>query len=298
MPVNPGLVPSFRFPNNISDQEVHPEVRKAIKSAFQAFTDIYSAIPQLKSQIDANTASVAANSKAISVRSNVSSTSSTMSGAASGLGGVTNRTSVTSYPTSGSDNGTLLVLDDASAIAVTLNSGVSTPYLLFAINSGAGTATFTPSTGTVNGSANLPLTTGEGAIFFFDGTNWEAITCAVGGGGGGYSLGGAVTTANVALGAGAGSGATITAVVGLDGSHQVTITTGSSPILNGIVYTLTFSASRGHNVFPIGQCCVVSVGHTHIDLISPGGLPTSYAGYAKDVALDAGTSYSWNVSAP
>lgn len=55
MAVNPALVPSFRFPNNISDSEVHPEVRKAIKSTFQALTDIYSAIPKLKAQIDAKT---------------------------------------------------------------------------------------------------------------------------------------------------------------------------------------------------------------------------------------------------
>lgn len=60
MPVNPALVPSFRFPNNISDQEVHPEVRKAIKSTFQALTDIYSAIPKLKAQIDAKTTSSSA----------------------------------------------------------------------------------------------------------------------------------------------------------------------------------------------------------------------------------------------
>lgn len=53
MSTNPALIPSFRFPNNISDSEVHPEVRKAIKSTFQALTDIYSAIPKLKAQIDA-----------------------------------------------------------------------------------------------------------------------------------------------------------------------------------------------------------------------------------------------------
>lgn len=58
MSVNPNLVPSFRFPNNISDSEVHPEVRKAIKSTFQALTDIYSAIPKLKAQIDAKTTTV------------------------------------------------------------------------------------------------------------------------------------------------------------------------------------------------------------------------------------------------
>lgn len=58
MSVNPTLVPSFRFPNNISDSEVHPEVRKAIKSTFQALTDIYSAIPKLKAQIDAKTTTV------------------------------------------------------------------------------------------------------------------------------------------------------------------------------------------------------------------------------------------------
>lgn len=63
MSVNPSLVPSFRFPNNISDSEVHPEVRKAIKSTFQALTDIYSAIPQLKAQIDAKTVSTTTTSQ-------------------------------------------------------------------------------------------------------------------------------------------------------------------------------------------------------------------------------------------
>jgi hypothetical protein len=43
-------------------------------------------------------------------------------------------------------------------------------------NLGAGTATLTPSSGTINGSSNITLTTGNGAILFFDGTNWKAIT--------------------------------------------------------------------------------------------------------------------------
>jgi hypothetical protein len=43
-------------------------------------------------------------------------------------------------------------------------------------NTGAGTATFTPSSGTINGLANLALTNGQGAWLFFDGTNWQAVT--------------------------------------------------------------------------------------------------------------------------
>lgn len=91
-----------------------------------------------------------------------------------GLGGVNNQTGNTSYVTAVSDNGVTLILDDASPVAVTLNSGVSSPWMIFATNLGVGLVTLTPSSGTINGSATFLLPTMSTSIISFDGTNWWA----------------------------------------------------------------------------------------------------------------------------
>lgn len=63
MAVNPALVPSFRFINNVPDDAAHPSVVKALRSASNAFTDIYSAIAYLKgNQVPAAATTVVASS--------------------------------------------------------------------------------------------------------------------------------------------------------------------------------------------------------------------------------------------
>lgn len=89
------------------------------------------------------------------------------------LGGVNNQSGVTSYETTQGDNGVVLVLNDASAVAVTLNSAVSPPYYLNVTNFGAGLVTFTPTSGTINGTASTSLPSGGFTILVFDGTNWH-----------------------------------------------------------------------------------------------------------------------------
>lgn len=113
----------------------------------------------------------------------------------------------------------------------------------------------------------------------------------------GYSLGGALTTANVVLGPGAGTGAVLNAVAGLDGNHQIQVTTGTSPVANGVVFTVTFTATRGHVTYPIIKCVVVAVGHSPID-ISPGATASATSYQAFNTGLDPSTSYDWNVSCP
>lgn len=113
----------------------------------------------------------------------------------------------------------------------------------------------------------------------------------------GYSLGGTLTTANVVVGAGAGAGATVTAVAGLDGTHAISLTTGTGPVLNGVLFTVTFTTSRGHVTYPVNKCVVVSVGHALIDFST--GASASATGYvASNTGVDASTSYTWNISAP
>ncbi|HLZ09078.1 MAG TPA: hypothetical protein VKT80_10850 [Chloroflexota bacterium] len=98
--------------------------------------------------------------------------------AARNTGGVDARTTTTETISSAS-RGKLVTLSNASAIAATLSSTVDNKFLAAVYVIGAGTATLTPSSGQirVNGAlaANLALTTGQGAILYFDGTNWDAL---------------------------------------------------------------------------------------------------------------------------
>lgn len=101
-------------------------------------------------------------------------------GAPPGLGGINNQSGNASYITAMTDNGILLVVNRSGGTTVTLNSGVTTPFFLFATNLGAtGTATFTPSSGLVNGAASFALTPLKTAIIAFDGTNWIASVLPV-----------------------------------------------------------------------------------------------------------------------
>lgn len=93
------------------------------------------------------------------------------------MGAVDPRTTTTEEISLASQ-GKLVTLDNASAVAVTLDSSVPATFLCFALNIGAGTVTMTP-TGSppaeINGAANLTLTAGSGCLLYFDGTNWWGI---------------------------------------------------------------------------------------------------------------------------
>lgn len=77
--------------------------------------------------------------------------------------------------------GKLVRFTNSSAIAVTLDSTVDTYFYCMVEVTGAGTATFTPSSGTINGAASQAIAGGtspnfNGGILFFNGTNWWLIT--------------------------------------------------------------------------------------------------------------------------
>jgi hypothetical protein len=97
----------------------------------------------------------------------------------SGLGGVNNQTGNTTYTTQGSDGGIVLIFNDASPVAVTLNVGVPVPWFVFTTNLGAGLVTFTPQSGTINGGATFTLPFNYTSIIAFDGTNWWATALPI-----------------------------------------------------------------------------------------------------------------------
>lgn len=86
---------------------------------------------------------------------------------------VNNQSGQTSYVTQSGDNLALIVFSDASAVAVSLTAQ-SPPYGFFATNLGAGTVTFTPASGTINGVATFTLLQDYTSVIAFDGTNWFA----------------------------------------------------------------------------------------------------------------------------
>lgn len=92
------------------------------------------------------------------------------------------------------DQGRLIKFTNSAATAVTLATPVDPTFMCYVIVTGAGTCTFTPASGTINGAANVALTTTQDGVVFWDGTNWELLLMA-----GGGSSGVQFTTFNTAL---------------------------------------------------------------------------------------------------
>lgn len=128
-----------------------------------------------------------------------SATSTTIEQGGSGSGGgsvinssnilvVNDQSGVTAYSTITGDNGALIILSDASSIAVSLTPETP-PFGCFFANQGTGTATLTPaaigaSTPTISyagnpGAASMPLLGGYGCVVAFDGNNWTALTMPI-----------------------------------------------------------------------------------------------------------------------
>jgi hypothetical protein len=146
---------------------VHPEVARAIRWAYSGLLVHEQAFTVLGKPT--------AVSASTSTTENVTGSSETIIESGSPIGNVNNQTGVTSYATQQSDYGAFILLNDASAIAVSLTAApvITLPWFAVFINSGTGTATLTPATGTIGGNANFPLLGGQVVTVIFDGTNFE-----------------------------------------------------------------------------------------------------------------------------
>lgn len=113
----------------------------------------------------------------------------------------------TSYTVLDGDCGKLVSFNNASPVAVTLPQANGSTFVsgwnVSFQNKGAGTATITPTTSTINGGASIALTQNQGMYCSSDGANY---TCVLGVGAGG----GAGTVTQVVCGTGL-DGGTITA---------------------------------------------------------------------------------------
>lgn len=79
----------------------------------------------------------------------------------------------TTYTVLDTDTGKLVSIGNGSSVAVTLGPLTLFTRFYFAIeNTGAGTVTVTPGSGTIDGVSNIALTTNHGVIIYSDGTNY------------------------------------------------------------------------------------------------------------------------------
>ncbi len=84
----------------------------------------------------------------------------------------------TTYTVLASDLGKFVTTSNAGAIAVTVpqaTTAFGSGFWFITQNLGAGAATFTPTTSTVNGAATLILRTGDAYLWTSDGTNYTAV---------------------------------------------------------------------------------------------------------------------------
>lgn len=198
----------------------------------------------------------------------VSSTSSLTVDGGTFFKGTVNAQTGTTYTFVAADNGELTTFSNASAISVTLPQATTSGFTAGASfdvqNIGAGTATITPTTSTINGGASLALGQGQGAHIVSDGTNyaaqyWPSATSSgvssitatsplTANGSSGSAQTGAVTVACPTCGSG-GSGAW----TNITGSTQITATgctqsasTGGNCAISGSSTTaVTFSVIPG-----------------------------------------------------
>ena len=178
MSTNP---PSFRIAWESQIAKLPPEHQTVIRSQMNAFTDLYQAVTALNTKVEGVKSSSAATAASVE---NVTNNSETIiQQVANVIGFVNNQSGVTAYTTLPSDYGNEIQLNDASPIAVTLstlstNPGIQLPWFTAINNLGAGTATLTPGSGTINGAGSLPVPGGFIAFVWFDGTNFSAAVAS------------------------------------------------------------------------------------------------------------------------
>jgi hypothetical protein len=191
MSTNGGTPAQKYFPQ--IDKNVQAEVTVHLQRLYTAINDHDQAIVTLNNKVTGGASSTAGSTTNITSTTTefVTTGGVTSFNALTGaivyfpfLGTVNNQSGVVSYTTQTGDNGALVVLDDASAIAVTLNFAVMTPWFTTISNQGSGTATITPSQGLINGGASISIAGGLYVTIFFDGANWWADSETGGGGGG------------------------------------------------------------------------------------------------------------------
>ena len=200
--------PPIQYSGPKISPDVPWDVRQHLQLIYQRLGNHTQAFQLQSDQLNTLKKGVAASSGAVLAGGGSSSSSSSSSSTiASSLGATNNQTGAVTYGTMAGDNGSFVIVDSGSPVAVSLDTQTP-PWFTYVINMGSGTATLTPATGTISygttsGASSMPVAAGDSAIAVFDGTNWEAIPVFGTAGAGGVSSLDGITGA-VTLVAGAG----------------------------------------------------------------------------------------------
>lgn len=296
--------------------KIEPSAQQAHRLTFDWLNQHEDAFASLKTQVDTATSTAksaaaattgTAATAAVKAAATAAATAAVASGIASTFGGVNPQVG-TSYTIQTGDYGSLTTLNNAGAVAVTLNQAVAPRWFGAFENLGAGTVTLTPDTtlgpAVINGAASLDLNTGDSAWVFYDGMNWWALTSILP-----ASPSFDVVTVSeldvmhivgvpedtsvtVVAGAGAGTGATA-AVTGSDLAGVVSVVGGTSAT-GGLLATVTFGLAYAGNVI-----VVVSATEGNAAGLSPAGFALGTGSGATfevhcGASLGVGTTYEWN----
>lgn len=167
----PNQPTSFRFPFNL-DGKAHEHVVSALRYSFNGLKDLNDAIKKLNTKVNANTGSIT------NITNNTTAGGgSTPAPPAPAFGSVNLQPNLTpgAYSLVQTDLAGLILVDSAIPFALTLDSGLLTPFFATVYNFGAGAITATPTLGNVNNLASVTLTTGQFGIFYFDGIDWWEV---------------------------------------------------------------------------------------------------------------------------
>lgn len=166
----PSVVPVYQGP--AIAESVPFEIRLHLQQIYQKLGNHVQGFSLLNDKVQKITAGATTINESLTVAGGGGGT------VVSSVGLVNNQTGVTSYGTTSGDNGSIIILNDASPISVGLNG--STPsYFIWFINYGAGLVTFTPFSGTISygattGAGTMTLEQGRTCLIAWDGANWWA----------------------------------------------------------------------------------------------------------------------------
>jgi hypothetical protein len=161
------------------ESSIEPNVQRHLQMIYKALNNHAQAFEYIKSTYSTSSSSSSSTTSSTTSTTSSGTSSTIVESYFTGFGTVNDQTGNTSYTVQASDSGALVVFDDASAVAVTLNSLISPPWMSFITNFGAGVVTLTPSSGTINGDTSLALSQHESVLAVFDGTNWETTDLMV-----------------------------------------------------------------------------------------------------------------------
>jgi hypothetical protein len=181
---------SFRYPFDTDPEGATDEkrwkraVHQAIRYAFSGLKDLNDAIPVLKGSATpttpatTTTAPVTGTAATPTTGTGVPTTPKTSPPAAtSTIGTVNDQTGQTGYTLQNTDYGALVILNNAAGVALTLNGAITKPfYARVKVDSGSGTAVFTPTSGTVNRAGFINIAAGTTKSVFYDSVDFNWTT--------------------------------------------------------------------------------------------------------------------------